>query len=93
MGKRMFEQLQLAGTRVTLFEEASHLVESSASVPPRASGDWFKVLADALSFCSVYHVLNGCLNLGLVRMFDLTRSAIVGAREGKDLFVPLSRAG
>lgn len=45
----MKDQLKLAGTRVVLFEEASHLVEVGARVPPRAAGDWFKTLADSLN--------------------------------------------
>jgi len=49
LGNRMVEQLKLAGTRVVVFEEASHLVEPGARVPPRAAGDWFKALADALN--------------------------------------------
>jgi len=48
MFNRMIEQLRLAGTRVILFEEASHLVEPGAKLPPRAAGDWFKSLADYL---------------------------------------------
>ena len=44
---RMLEQLRLAGTRVILFEEASHLVESGARVPVRGAGDWCKSLADS----------------------------------------------
>lgn len=47
MGTRMLKQLELAGTRVVIFEEASHLVEPGARVPPRSAGDWFKTLADA----------------------------------------------
>lgn len=46
---RMEEQLKLAGTRVLMFEEASHLVEPGARVPPRAAGDWFKSVADNLN--------------------------------------------
>lgn len=49
MGQCMQDQLKLAGTRVVLFEEASHLVEIGARVPPRAAGDWFKMLADSLN--------------------------------------------
>ncbi|MFL9910344.1 ATP-binding protein [Paraburkholderia sp. RL17-337-BIB-A] len=49
MFKRMLDQLKLAATRVFLFEEASHLVEPGARVPPRAAGDWFKAAADALN--------------------------------------------
>lgn len=49
MGNRMLDQLKLAGTRVVIFEEASHLVEPGARVPPRAAGDWLKTLADALN--------------------------------------------
>jgi hypothetical protein len=47
MGTRMLDQLKLAGTRVIIFEEASHLVEPGARVPPRSAGDWFKSLADS----------------------------------------------
>lgn len=47
MGNRMVDQLNLAGTRVVIFEEASHLVEPGARVPPRSAGDWFKTLADS----------------------------------------------
>lgn len=43
---RMHDQLRLAGTRVVLFEESSHLVEKGAHVPPRAAADWFKALSD-----------------------------------------------
>jgi len=43
---RMHDQLRLAGTRVILFEEASHIVEQGAHVPPRAAADWFKALSD-----------------------------------------------
>lgn len=49
MGTRMLDQLKLAGTRVVIFEEASHLVEPGARVPPRAAGDWFKTLSDSLN--------------------------------------------
>lgn len=49
MFNRMVEQLRLARTNVVLFEEASHLVEIGARVPPRAAGDWFKTLADILN--------------------------------------------
>lgn len=49
MGNRMLDQLKLAGTRVVIFDETSHLVEPGARVPPRAAGDWFKSLADTLN--------------------------------------------
>lgn len=49
MSNRMLDQLKLAGTRAVIFEEASHLVEPGARVPPRAAGDWFKFLADSLN--------------------------------------------
>lgn len=49
MFNRMVEQLRLANTRVLIFEEASHLVETGARVPPRAAADWFKSLADTLN--------------------------------------------
>ncbi|OLL33749.1 transposition helper protein [Burkholderia sp. SRS-W-2-2016] len=47
MGTRMLEQLKLVGTRVIIFEEASHLVEEGSRVPVRAAADWFKALADS----------------------------------------------
>lgn len=47
--ERMNKQLQLAGTRVLMFEEASHLVDVGARVPPRVAADWFKALADSLN--------------------------------------------
>ncbi|AIP51463.1 TniB family NTP-binding protein [Burkholderia pseudomallei] len=47
MDAHMLNQLKNAGTRVLLFEEASHLVEPGARVPPRAAGDWFKFVAEA----------------------------------------------
>ncbi|MFT4063328.1 TniB family NTP-binding protein [Paraburkholderia sp.] len=49
MDAYMLKQLGNAGTRVLMFEEASHLVEPGAKVPPRAAGDWFKFVADALN--------------------------------------------
>ncbi len=49
MSNRAIDQLRLAGTRALIFEEASHLVEPGAKVPPRAAGDWFKSVADALN--------------------------------------------
>lgn len=53
MFNRMVDQLKLAQTRVLIFEEASHLVEPGARVPPRAAGDWFKSLADSLNITIV----------------------------------------
>lgn len=53
MDKRMQDQLRLAGTRVVIFEEASHLVEIGARVPPRAAGDWFKNLAEPLNLMEI----------------------------------------
>ncbi|WP_342133587.1 TniB family NTP-binding protein [Hydrogenophaga sp. OTU3427] len=49
MFNRMADQLKLAQTRVVIFEEASHLVEPGARVPPRAAGDWFKSVTDQLN--------------------------------------------
>lgn len=46
MLKRMVDQLRLAQNKVLIFEEASHLVEPGARVPPRAAGDWFKSVID-----------------------------------------------
>lgn len=39
-------QLKLAGTRVVIFDEISHLVEEGSRVPPRAASDWLKELSD-----------------------------------------------
>lgn len=44
--KLMKSQLQLAGTRVVIFDEVSHLVDEGARVPPRAASDWLKTLSD-----------------------------------------------
>ncbi len=48
MSELMKRQLGLAGTRVAIFDETSHLVDEGARVPPRAASDWFKSLSDAL---------------------------------------------
>jgi hypothetical protein len=53
MFQRMADQLRLVKTKVILFEEASHLVEPSARLPPRAAGDWFKSVMDALGITVV----------------------------------------
>jgi hypothetical protein len=42
----MVEQLELAGTRVVIFDEISHLVDEGSRVPPRAASDWLKTLVD-----------------------------------------------
>ncbi len=42
----MKKQLELAGTRVVIFDEISHLVEEGSRVPPRAASDWLKTLLD-----------------------------------------------
>jgi len=46
MSMRLLDQLRLAGTRVIVFEEASHIVEPGARVPPRGAADWLKELSD-----------------------------------------------
>lgn len=46
MSMRLLDQLRLAGTKVIIFEEASHIVEPGARVPPRGAADWFKELSD-----------------------------------------------
>lgn len=46
LNAHMQRQLNLAGTRVVLFEEVNHLVERGTRVMPAEAGDWFKVLAD-----------------------------------------------
>ena len=53
-GRRMLKQLELARTRVMLFEEASHIVEANSRMPARAAGDWFKALADSLDATLVF---------------------------------------
>lgn len=45
----MVAQLRLAGTRVVIFDEISHLVDEGSRVPPRAASDWLKTLADKLN--------------------------------------------
>lgn len=45
----MVMQLRLAGTRVVIFDEISHLVDEGSRVPPRAASDWLKTLADTLN--------------------------------------------
>jgi hypothetical protein len=42
----MKKQLELAGTRVVIFDEISHLVDEGSRVPPRAASDWLKALLD-----------------------------------------------
>lgn len=42
----MKKQLELAGTRVVIFDEISHLVDEGSRVPPRAASDWLKTLVD-----------------------------------------------
>ncbi|WP_330165506.1 TniB family NTP-binding protein [Burkholderia sp. 9779_493] len=44
----MVVQLRLAGTRVVIFDEISHLVDEGSRVPPRAASDWLKTLSDTL---------------------------------------------
>ncbi|MGU7841435.1 TniB family NTP-binding protein [Burkholderia thailandensis] len=44
----MVTQLRLAGTRVVIFDEISHLVDEGSRVPPRTASDWLKTLTDTL---------------------------------------------
>lgn len=53
MFERMARQLKTAGTRVILFDEASQIVDVGTRMPPRAAGDWFKQLLDALNISVV----------------------------------------
>ena len=46
MFEAMHKQLELAGTRVVVFDEISHLVDEGARVPPRAASDWLKMLLE-----------------------------------------------
>lgn len=46
MFELMLKQLALAGTRVVIFDEISHLVDEGSRVPPRAASDWLKTLVD-----------------------------------------------
>lgn len=48
----MVVQLRLAGTRVVIFDEISHLVDEGSRVPPRAASDWLKTLSDTLGICA-----------------------------------------
>jgi len=48
MSDLMLTQLRLAGTRVIIFDEISHLVDEGSRVPPRAASDWLKALSDKL---------------------------------------------
>lgn len=48
LDRLMHDQLRLAGTRVILFEEASHVVEPGARIVARAACDWFKNTAESL---------------------------------------------
>lgn len=48
MFDQMVEQLRLAGTRVVIFDETSHLVDEGSRVLPRAASDWLKTLMDTL---------------------------------------------
>jgi hypothetical protein len=54
LNRMMFDALRRAGTRVLLFDEASHLVDVGHRIAPRAASDWFK------------DVQNDTLGLGLV---------------------------
>lgn len=53
----MIRQLQLAGVRVILFDEASHLVDIGTRIPARAASDWFKDLVANLKDVGI--VLSG----------------------------------
>jgi hypothetical protein len=50
---KMERLLKLAGTKVVLFEEASHIVEVGTKMPPRAAGDWFKQILDRIGLTVV----------------------------------------
>jgi hypothetical protein len=62
----MTTQLRLAGTRVVLWEEASHIVDVGTKMPPRAAGDFFK---DSMDEVPVTHIL-----FGLPRLEKLMQS-------------------
>ena len=51
--ERVLEQLQLAQTKVIIFEEASHLVEHGARILPRDAGDWIKSLVDEANVTAI----------------------------------------
>lgn len=61
--ERMSSQLRLAKTRVILFEEANHIVDSGSRIQARAAGDWFKHLLDELQ---ISIVLSGIPKLELL---------------------------
>lgn len=52
----MTTQLQAARTKVILWEEASHIVDTGTKMPPRAAGDFFK---EAMDEVPVSHILFG----------------------------------
>ncbi|WP_084360691.1 TniB family NTP-binding protein [Hydrogenophaga palleronii] len=66
MYERMARQLKTAGTRVILFDEASQIVDVGTRMSPRAAGDWFKQLLDALDISVVL--------LGVPRLESLLKS-------------------
>ena len=53
MNQLMQRQLQLAGTKVILLEEASHLVEESSRMHPQEASDWVKYTSDMLRLTMV----------------------------------------
>lgn len=62
----MTDQLRLARTKVILWEEASHIVDTGTKMPPRAAGDFFK---EAMDEIPVSHVF-----FGLPRLEKLMQS-------------------
>lgn len=62
----MSTQLQAAHTKVILWEEASHIVDTGTKMPPRAAGDFFK---EAMDEVPVSHIL-----FGLPRLEKLMQS-------------------
>lgn len=53
MNQLMQRQLRLAGTKVILLEEASHLVEESSRMHPQEASDWIKYTSDMLRLTMV----------------------------------------
>lgn len=63
---RMEKQLELAGTKVLLIDEASHLADEGRKQSVRASADWLKSLMDGMNISIVLS--------GIPRLLDLLES-------------------
>ena len=61
----MTKQLRLAGTRVVIFDEISHLVDEGSRVPPRAASEWL---------ISVHQLGMTLIMLGIPRLEELFKA-------------------